>query len=95
MHVNFKSPSVQACLLVIASVSMSGCASVATFQDWQFCYANKSRAAEARKLLKENFPWFELVDDGDQVVEQRALTRSQAGGDFVHFFGCLRNAITS
>ncbi len=49
MHVNFKSPSVQACLLVIASVSMSGCASVATFQDWQFCYANKSRAAEAWK----------------------------------------------
>ena len=25
---------------------------------------SKSRAAEARKLLKENFPWFELVDDG-------------------------------
>lgn len=49
MHVNLKSPSVQACLLVIASVSMSGCASVATLQDWQFCYANKSRAAEAWK----------------------------------------------
>lgn len=49
MHVNLKSPSVQACLLVIASVSMSGCASVATFQDWQFCYANKSRASEAWK----------------------------------------------
>ena len=49
MHVNLKSSSVQARLLVIASVSMSGCASVASFQDWQFCYANKSRAAEAWK----------------------------------------------
>lgn len=46
MHVNLKSPSVQACLLVIASVSMSGCASL---QDWHFCYTNKSRAAEAWK----------------------------------------------
>ncbi len=64
MHVNLKSTSVQACLLVIASVSMSGCASVATFQDWQFCYANKSRAseawkctfsAEARKSLSADF----------------------------------------
>lgn len=49
MHVNLKSTSIQACLLVIASVSLSGCASVATLQDWQFCYANKSRAAEAWK----------------------------------------------